>query len=76
VNYGTLKAISVHEIQYRRGHKLLDLGVSGDADCRRLLSRGEGIAPKTAFVAFFKILPETTWLPEDTRCSDMGAKTI
>jgi len=34
---GTIEAIGVDEISYRRGHKYLTLVYQIDADCRRLL---------------------------------------
>ena len=67
---GTVEAIGVDEIAYRRGHKYLTLVYQIDADCRRLLYVARDRSEKS-LRGFFRTIPRDTVANLRFVCTDM-----
>lgn len=67
---GTIEAIGVDEISYRRGHKYLTLVYQIDADCRRLLYVARDRSEKS-LRGFFRTIPRETVANLQFVCTDM-----
>ena len=67
---GTVEAIGIDEIQYRRGHRYLTLVYQIDANCRRLLYVARD-RTEESLRGFFESMPDTTVQGLQYVCSDM-----
>lgn len=67
---GTIEAIGVDEIAYRRGHKYLTLVYQIDQDCRRLLYVAKD-RTEESLRGFFETIPETALSGLKFICTDM-----
>ena len=67
---GSIEAIGVDEIAYRRGHKYLTLVYQIDADCRRLLYVARD-RTEESLRGFFKTVPEESIKSLKFICTDM-----